>query len=84
MNQFPPSPRVSHNDHCEFFQKFADIFASQGAPLVSMTPSANFATSFTTVVNTGGKFATNVNDTGSKFAGVAVANKWNNIRLLRP
>ena len=48
---------------------FAEIFASQGAPPVSTTPAANFATSFTSVVDTGGKFATGVNDvvdTGGK------------------
>jgi hypothetical protein len=33
MNQFPPSPRVSHYDE-----------KSQGAPQVSKTPAANFAT----------------------------------------
>jgi hypothetical protein len=33
-----------------------------------MTPAANFATSFTSVVDTGGKFATGVIDTGSKFS----------------
>jgi hypothetical protein len=37
-------------------------------PPVSTTPAANFATSVTSVVDTGGKFATGVNDTGSKFA----------------
>jgi hypothetical protein len=37
-------------------------------PTVSTTPAANFATSFTSVVDAGGKFATGVNDTGSKFA----------------
>jgi hypothetical protein len=37
-------------------------------PPVSTTPVANFATSFTSVVDTGDKFATGVNDTGSKFA----------------
>ncbi len=31
-------------------------------------PVANFATSFTSVVDTGGKFATSVNNTGGKFA----------------
>jgi hypothetical protein len=47
-----------------FFQKFSEIFASQGAPpvsttlvpklpLVSLTPAANFATSSTCVVDTG-------------------------------
>jgi hypothetical protein len=36
---------------------------------VSTTPAANFATSSPCVVDTGGKFATGVNnDTGSKFA----------------
>ncbi len=37
-------------------------------PPVSTTPAANFATSFASVVDTGGKFATGVNDTGGKFA----------------
>jgi hypothetical protein len=37
-------------------------------PLVSTTSPANFATSFTSVVDIGGKFATGVNYTGGKFA----------------
>ncbi len=37
-------------------------------PPVSTTPAANFATSYTIVVDTGSKFATGVNDTGGKFA----------------
>jgi hypothetical protein len=37
-------------------------------PLVSTTPVNNFSTSFASVVDTGGKFATRVNHTGSKFA----------------
>ena len=37
---------------------------------VSTTPEANFATSFSSVVDTGGKFATGVNDTGGKFAAI--------------
>jgi hypothetical protein len=41
MNQFPPSPRVFHLERFVFFQKFAEIFASQGAPPVSTTPVAN-------------------------------------------
>jgi hypothetical protein len=41
MHQFPPSPRVFRLDHFEFFRKFAEIFASQGAPPVSTTPLAN-------------------------------------------
>ena len=79
MHQFPPSPRVFHLDRFEFFRKFAEIIASQGAPPVSTTPAANlpslsatpaanFSTNFASVVDTGGKFATGVNDTGGKFA----------------
>ncbi len=41
--------------------KFTEIFAGQGAPPVSTTPEANFATSFASVVDTNGKFATGVN-----------------------
>jgi hypothetical protein len=37
---------------------------SQGAPPVSTTPVANFSTNFASVVDTGGKFANGVNDTG--------------------
>jgi hypothetical protein len=33
-----------------------------------MTPVADFAPSFTSVVDTGGKFATGVNNTGGIFA----------------
>jgi hypothetical protein len=33
-----------------------------------MTPAANFATNFASVVDISGKFATGVNDTGGKFA----------------
>jgi hypothetical protein len=55
MNQFLPSPRVFHKDRFKFFRKFVEIFASQGAPRVSTTPAANFATSFASVVDTGGK-----------------------------
>jgi hypothetical protein len=57
---------------------------------------ANFATSFAGVVDTGGKFATDVNDAGDKLPPVSttlaanlplvsttpVANNGNNIRLL--
>ncbi len=39
-------------------------------PPLSTTPAANFATSFSSVVETGGKFATGVNDTGKFAAGV--------------
>ncbi len=42
MNQFPPRPRVFLVYRFDFFRKFAEIFASQGAPPVSTTPVANF------------------------------------------
>ncbi len=35
---------------------------------MSTTPAANFATSFSSVVDNGGKFNTGVNDAGGKFA----------------
>ncbi len=41
MHKFPPSPRLFHLDRFEFFKKFAEIFASQGAPPVSTTPVGN-------------------------------------------
>ncbi len=53
INQFPP--RVFHHDRFDFFRKFAEIFASKGAPPVSRTPAANFAISFASVIDTGGK-----------------------------
>ncbi len=45
-----------------------EIFASQDAPLISATLVDNFSAIFANVVQTGGKFATIVNDTGRKFA----------------
>ncbi len=65
---------------------------------MSTTPAANFAISFPSVVDTGGKFATGINDAGVKLPPVSttpaanlppvsmtrVANNENNIRLLRP
>jgi hypothetical protein len=98
MNRFPPSPRVFHLDRFEFFRKFAEIFASQGAQPVSTTPVANFSTIFSSVVDTGGKFATGVNDASGKLPPVStttaanlppvsltpVGNNGNNIRLQTP
>jgi hypothetical protein len=74
-----PCPRVLRLDRFDFFRKFAEIFASQGAPPVSTipvanlppvsaTPAANSYTIFASVFDTGGKFATGVNNTGGKFA----------------
>jgi hypothetical protein len=93
MNQFPPSPRVSHSDRFEFFRKFAEIIVSKGAPPVSATPAANFATSLASVIDTGGKFATGINNTGGNLPLVTttpvanlppVAHNRYNIRLMRP
>ncbi len=54
MNQFSPSPRVSHQDRFEFFAKIrGDIRKSR----------------CTTGINhSGGKIAAGINDTGGKFA----------------
>jgi hypothetical protein len=41
MDQFPPSPWLYHKGRFEFFRKFAEIFAAQGAPQVSLTLVAN-------------------------------------------
>ncbi len=38
MNRFPPSPWVYQKSRFEFFRKFAEIFAAQGAPPVSLIP----------------------------------------------
>jgi hypothetical protein len=75
-----------------------EIFLSQGAPPVSTTPAANFATSTAGVVDTIGKFVDDVNNTGDKLPAVSmtpaanlpavslttVANNGNNIRPLTP
>ncbi len=60
MNHLPQAPENTLGS----FQ----IFSSQGAPPVSTTLAANFATSSACVVDTIGKFATGVNDTGRIFA----------------
>ncbi len=62
-------------------------FASQGAPPVSTTPAANFATSFASVVDTGGKFVAGVNGNLPPVSTTPAANlpnNWTNIRLLIP
>ncbi len=41
INQFPPSPWVYHYGRFEIFRKFAEIFAAQDLPPVSLTPVAN-------------------------------------------
>jgi hypothetical protein len=44
------------------------VTPAKNLPPVSETPAANLSTNFASFVNTGGKFATGVNDTGGKFA----------------
>ncbi len=51
-------------------------------PPVSMTPTAKFATSFTSVVDTGGKFAAGVNDTGGKLPPVPTQRHRRQIGLI--
>jgi hypothetical protein len=57
---------------CENLQRYSQVKEHHRyqqhprTPPVSMTPTANFAT--TSVVDTGGKFASSVNDTGDKFS----------------
>jgi hypothetical protein len=42
------------------------------APPVSTTPAANFASRFASVVDTGGKFAAGVNDSGGNLPPVSM------------
>ncbi len=93
MKQFPPSPRVSHKDRFEFFRKFAEIFASQGAPPVSTTPVANLQICHRCywhrwqiaagINDTGGKFATGINDTGGKFRHQFPLCCWHRWQIIR-
>jgi hypothetical protein len=57
VNHFSQAPKnnIRVITHFELFWKIVDILASQGAPLVSMTPVVNFATGTVVVVDTGGK-----------------------------
>ncbi len=49
------------------------VFASQGNPPVA-----------TTAASVNSNFASSINNTGSKFAKIPVANNGNNIRLITP
>ncbi len=90
MNQFPPAPEYPIRTVSNFFKNSRRMFASQGAPLMSTTPVANFALSFSSVFDTGGEFANGVKDPGGKFAtsinntAVKYANNGTNIRLQTP
>jgi hypothetical protein len=79
LMQFPPQPQSIPIEPFQFFSKIrVDIRKSRCAtgindtvsnlPPVSTSPAANLSTSFTSVVDTGGKFASSVNNTGGKFA----------------
>jgi hypothetical protein len=59
---FPPSPEYLIRTVSNFFQKFAEIVASQGAPPVSTTLQGKFAAGVndTAINDTGGKVATSV------------------------
>jgi hypothetical protein len=69
LTPFPlPSKRDQRDrDPFEFFRKFAEIFASQGAPPVSTTPVANLPPVSITQVANCHIFATGINDTGGKL-----------------
>jgi len=55
MGQFPPSPRVSHKNRFKFFAKIhEDMRKSSCTTGISTTTMVNFATSFASVVDTGG------------------------------
>jgi hypothetical protein len=60
----------------EFFQKFAEIFTSQGTPLVSTTPAANL-----TPVSTTPPVSTSINVTGGKFT-TGVNDQWQRMGLI--
>jgi hypothetical protein len=76
-------------DHFEFFRKFSELLARQGAPPVSTTPVANLPpVSITPVANCRRyqrrrwQIATGINDTSGKFA--TGVNNGKNIRLQTP
>jgi hypothetical protein len=60
---FSPQPLKITLGSFRIFLNFAELFASQGAPPVSTTPVANFATS---ISDNKGKSAIGVVDTGGK------------------
>ncbi len=68
MNQFPPGPWVYQKGRFKFFWKFAEIFAAQGTPPVSLTPVANLPPVSTTLAKLMAIFAAGVVDTDDNFA----------------
>jgi hypothetical protein len=55
FHEISSKPGKYNKGHFKFFQRFPEIFASEGAPTVSMTPAANFATATAGAVDTCGK-----------------------------
>ncbi len=50
VNQFPPGSWASHWGHCEFLEKFGEIFASLCLSPVSLLPAINYSTESLTPV----------------------------------
>jgi hypothetical protein len=63
---FPQAQEIALGSFHIFF-KLAEIFACKSAPLVSTIPAKNISTGTAGVVDTGGKFATSVNDNDVKL-----------------
>ncbi len=93
---FPPAPEYPIRTVTNFFensQRYSQVkvhhryqrhrWQAAKLPPVSTTPAANFATSFTSVVDTGGKFAAGVNDTGGKQWGQYQAADTLNVNLMQ-
>ncbi len=55
MNHLPQAPETNIRVFWNFFEKFAEIFASQSVPPVSTTPTVNFATGTIDINDIGGK-----------------------------
>ncbi len=58
VNHLPPSPENSIRVISNFFPKFAEIFGSQGAPPVSMTPPVQFVAAWAKCAKTKPKLLT--------------------------
>jgi hypothetical protein len=87
MNQFPPAPEDSAGPFQIFSKTHVDIRQVKVHHRYQRHPVANFATSFASVVDTGGKLPPVPTTTAANLQLVSmtpVANIWNNIRLLRP
>jgi hypothetical protein len=62
-----PQPQSIPLGPFQIFSKIRGDIRKSRCTTVSTTPAADFATNFTSFIDTGGKFATSVNDTGGKF-----------------